>query len=341
MKMKKIATKFSAIVLMGLALTSCNKKTNTAPEADKEFQSAIDAAAAQMIVTDIDMMVAQASESAYISFYMHNPATAGSNTVTVYRDTTSKINTLTFNNAKGADGKTRNGSITINYTGTTGATAYIRNPGHIANVTFTGYSVNNYIVKNGSTFKVTNTTPAGYTRSITPMTWKIEGELYMADLTAVGAKDMSWKGTLNKTLTNSTSYSVHPSANLPLVWTTTNNAVKSTAVNAIVAYTGTITGITSGDVGTNPPATGVGAGTSYSFSIVDDKPLTRNFGCSPDYYINPGHHPIVGGKVIFHTGAADKANRTLYFGDESNTAGCDNSGIVVINGISYNVDFRE
>jgi hypothetical protein len=344
MKMKKIATKFSAIVLMAVALTSCNKKTNTPPEADKEVQSAIDASAAQMIATDIDMMVAQASEYASMSFYSHI-AGSGSNTVTVFRDTTNKINTLTFNNAKCADGKTRDGIITINYVGTTGATAYIRNPGHVSNVTFTGYKVNNYIVKNGSTFKVTNTTAAGYTRSLTPMTWKIEGELYMADLTAVGVKDISWKGTLNKTLTNSTSFSVHPSASLPIVWTSTNNAVRANAINAIVAYTGTITGLTSADVGTNPPATGFGAGASYTFAIDADKPMTRNFGCSPNFMPNYGdksqHHPLVGGKVKFHTGAADKAERVIYFGDQENVMGCDNSGIVIINGVSYNVDFRE
>lgn len=337
--MKKIATKFSAIVLMAVALTSCNKKTNTPPEADKEVQSAIDASAAQMIATDIDMMVALASENASMTFYSHI-AGSGSNTVTVFRDTTNKINTLTFNNAKCADGKTRDGMITINYVGTTGATAYVRNPGHVANVSFTAYKVNNYIVKDYSTFKVTNTTPAGYTRSLTPLTWKIEGDLAMADLNAVGVKDISWKGTLNKTLTNSTSFSVHPSASLPIVWTTTNNAVKATAVNGIVAYTGTITGVTDGNAVSAPAA-----GTSYTFAIDADKPMTRNFGCSPNYMPNYGdrsqHHPLVGGKVKFHTGAADKADRVLYFGDQENVMGCDNSGIVIINGVSYNVDFKE
>lgn len=328
MKMKKIATKFSAVVLMAVALTSCNKKTNEAPEADKEFQSAIDASAATMIATDIDMIVSQASEYAYLASYRQSTV-SGSGVVSVVRDTTNKQNTITFINAKCVDGKVRNGVISINYTGTTPAQLYMRNPGHVSNVTFSNYSVNQYkIAGTGSSMKITNTTPAGYTRSVTPITWKLEGELLIIDTTKSKTDvDIKWQGPLVKTLTNSTSNTVHPASNLPLVWTTTNTAVRPAAVNALISYEGEVKGFTNKNE-------------NYTFKIMDDMKLTRDFGCSPDYYINPEFHPFIKGKVVFKTGGDDKATRYLYFGDEKNQSYCDNSGIININSVSYNIDFK-
>jgi hypothetical protein len=328
MKMKKIATKFSAVVLMAVALTSCNKKTNTAPEADKEFQSAIDAVAATMIATDIDMIVSQASEYAYLASYRQSTV-SGSGIVNVNRDTTNKLNTITFINAMCVDGKVRNGVISINYTGTTPAQLYIRNPGHVSNVTFSNYSVNQYkIAGGGSSLKITNTTAAGYSRSVTPITWKLEGELLIIDTTKSASDiDIKWQGPLVKTLTNSNSNTVHPATNLPLVWTTTNTALKGNAINAMISYEGVVKGVTNKDV-------------SYTLKIMDDMKLMRNFGCSPDFYINPEFHPFVQGKVMFNTGGEDKSTRYVYFGDEKNNPFCDNSGIININSVSYNVDFK-
>lgn len=347
--MKKIATKFSAIALMALALTSCNKKANVAPEADKEFQSAIDASAATQIVTDVDMLVALASEYSYVAFYS-NFTGAGSNTVTVRRDTAANINTIIYNNAKCLDGAVRNGTVTINYatcstgTATSGGQQYIRNPYHMSKVTFASYSVGKFRVKDSSTITVKNTTPAGYTRTLTPLTWNISGTLYLADTTDNSNSrraDIKWVGNLNKTLTNSTtSSSVHPSPLLPIRWitgnygvqtntaSTSNNAINPNGVNGIVKYSGSATGFTSKSDNSS---------SDFVYTIQTDKELFRDFGCSPDYFINPEQHPIKSGVVEFKTG--DKAIRTLYYGDEKNIGYCDNSGVIYINGISYNVDF--
>jgi hypothetical protein len=347
MKMKKFATKFSAVALIALALTSCKKTPNEAPVADTEFKSSIDAAAATMIVTDIDMMVAQASERSYMFFYSTYSATTN-NTCTVIRDTTNKVNTLIFNNARGADGVVRNGTVTISYTACSTGTitapgqVYIRNPNHMSQVTFNNFSVGKYFVDNFSSIVVKNTTPAGYTRSITPLSWSISGTLKLADTTDNAANkniDVTWVGQYTKVLTNSTSNTIHPATSLPLNWITgqpgvqtgtvnsSNNAVNPNGKNGIVKYTGKATGITD-------------AGTTYEFNIENTNPLYRDFGCSPDYYISPEQHPISKGKVTFKTG--DKAVRTIYFGDQQDLVGyCDNSGIVYINGISYNVDFNK
>ncbi len=346
MKMKKFATKFSAVALIALALTSCKKTPNEAPVADTEFQSSIDASAASMIVTDIDMMVAQASERSYMFFYSTYGATTN-NTCTVLRDTTNKVNILTFNNARGADGVVRNGVITINYqtcstgTATAPGQVYIRNPYHQSVVSFVNYSVGKFVVANTSSIVVKNTTPAGYTRSVTPLSWSISGLLKLADTTDNGANhadDITWEGQFSKTLTNSTSNTIHPATTLPINWITgqpgiqtgtvnsSNNAINPNGKNGIVKYTGSAKGLTKS------------ASTSYSYTIENTNPLYRDFGCSPDYYISPEQHPITKGKVTFKTG--DKAVRTIYYGDQKDVVGyCDNSGIVYINGVSYNVDF--
>ncbi len=343
--MKKFATKFSAVALIALALTSCKKTPNEAPEADTDFQSSVEASAATMIVTDIDMMVALASERSYMFFYSTFNAT-NSNTCTVIRDTTNKVNTLVFNNARGADGVVRNGTVTISYTACSTGTAtgagqvYIRNPNHMSQVTFNNFSVGKFFVDNYSSIVVKNTTQAGYTRSITPLSWSISGTLKLADTTTNGTNhniDITWVGSYAKTLTNSTSNTIHPSTTLPLNWITgqpgiqtttlltSNNSINPSGKNGIVKYTGKSTGITTG-------------GVAYEFNIENTNPLYRDFGCSPDYYISPEQHPINKGKVTFKTGT--KAVRTLYFADQQDVvAYCDNSGIVYINGISYNVDF--
>ncbi|MGE0568772.1 MAG: hypothetical protein AB7O73_12540 [Bacteroidia bacterium] len=319
--MKKIATKFSVVALLAVALTSCNKKTNDPPEADKEFNSAVEASVANFIATDIEQMVSQASEYSYIQFYT-TAGFMGSNSLN--RDTVSKVNTLTFNQSTGVDGVYRNGVVTVNYQGTTGSTAYMRNPGHISNVTFNNFTVGKYVIDNSSNLKLTNTTAAGYSRSVTPLTWKIEGTLKLKDTTD-GNTEVTWTGSLNKTLVNSTSNTIHPSASLPLVWTTTNNAVKSDAINAIVKYTGETSGTSKN-------------GSTYMYKIDDERPVHRYFGCSPDYYINPEQHPFSKGKVIFTTG--DKSVRFVYYGDQDDNMTCDNSTVVIIEGVSYKVDLK-
>ncbi len=350
MKMKKFATKFSAVALVALALTSCKKTANTPPEQDKEFQSSIDASAATSIAFDIDMMVAQSSEYANMQFYEESSSTTN-NTVTVNDLPASKMRYIYFNKARCLDGVVRNGTIVINYqecsTGTLTAPGqeFIRNPTHKSVVTFINFSVGKYVVKSSaapndsSIITIKNTTPAGYTRSVTPLSWSIAGHLYLADTTdAAGSKsaDIHWDGQFTKTLTNSTSSTIHPSATLPIKWITgvagiptsstqvsSNKALNPNGINGIIKYTGSAKGfVPAGD---------------FKYDVVSTNPLYRDFGCSPDFYISPEQHPINRGKASFKIG--DKSTRMIYYGDQQDNPYCDNSGIVYINSISYNIDF--
>lgn len=348
MIMKKFATKFSAVALIALAFASCKKTPNEPPVQDKEFQSSIDASAATLIATDIDMMVAQASERPYMFFYSTYNATTN-NTCTVIRDTTGKKNTLIFNNARGADGMVRNGTITVQYTACSTGTVtapgqlYIRNPNHMSQVIFDNFSVGKFRLDNSSYMTIKNTTQAGYSRSVTPLSWSIAGTLKFADTTNGGGNntiDMTWEGQFVKTLTNSTSNTIHPGTTLPINWitglpgiqtgtaNTSNNSINKSGKNGIVSYKGSAKGFTTVD----------SKQTTYEFKILDTNPLYRDFGCSPDYYISPEQHPINRGKVLFKTG--ELSARTLYFADQTDeVVQCDNSGIVYINSISYNIDF--
>lgn len=349
--MKKFATKFSAVALIALALTSCKKTPNTPPEQDTETQSSVDATAAMNIAFDIDMMVAQSSEYLNMQFY-EEASSVGNNTVTVNDLPASKMRYIYFNNVRCMDGVVRNGTVVVDYTqcstGTLTAPGqeFIRNPTHKSVVTFVNFSVGKYRVKSSATpndssiITIKNTTPPGYTRSVTPLSWNISGTLYLADTTDNGGSktaDIYWNGNFNKTLTNSTSNTIHPSATLPIKWitgvagiptsstqTSSNHALNANGINGIVKYTGSAKGF-------------VPAG-SFEYNVVSTNPLYRDFGCSPDFYINPEQHPVNKGKASFKIG--DKSQRMLYYGDQQDNAYCDNSGIIYINSISYNIDFK-
>jgi hypothetical protein len=350
MKIKKFATKFSAVALIALALTSCKKTPDTPPEQDKEFQSSVDATIATNIAFDIDMMVAQSSEYAYMQFY-EEMGTSVTNTVTVNDLTASKMRYIYFNNAKCLDGVVRNGTVVIDYTmcRTNTATAngqeFIRNPDHKAVVTFINFSVGKYKVKSSgsptdsSRLVIVNTTQPGYTKTITPLSWNISGNLYLADTTDNGGSakaDIYWNGNFNKTLTNSTSPTIQVQTTQPIKWITgvsgiptnstqisSNHAINPNGINGIVKYTGSAKGfVSAGD---------------FEYNVVSTNPLYRDFGCSPDFYINPEQHPINKGKASFSIGGK---SRMIYYGDQQDNAYCDNSGIVYINSLSYNVDFK-
>ncbi len=107
----------------------------------------------------------------------------------------------------------------------------------------------------------------------------------------------------------------------------------------IVNYTGKVTGTTSGNV-------------PFELSINPYFPVTRDFMCYPSEIggietISPlktwknEFHPFISGKIDFKTGT--KYPREIFLGNEGvegSLMQCDNSGIVLIKGNSYVVDFN-
>ena len=101
-------------------------------------------------------------------------------------------------------------------------------------------------------------------------------------------------------------------------------------------------------------------GNNFKMEIYNSNPLTRDFTCSPEpvlsMSLNSGSgrmvavtnqfHPFIKGVASFtvtdqNTGK-DKYPRQVYYGNEDtpqNPLQCDNSGVVLIKGNIYKVDF--
>jgi hypothetical protein len=100
----------------------------------------------------------------------------------------------------------------------------------------------------------------------------------------------------------------------------------------------------------------------FKMTIDANTPLVRDFLCSSDPVSNvtssgaagsttisiakEEHHPFIKGIASFTTGtpAQNLYPRQIYFGNEGNpdtAPQCDNTGEVLIKGISYKVNFRK
>lgn len=344
MKMKKITLGFSLLIAAGLFVVSCNKKTNTEPEQDMEFNSSRDAAYANSVVADLDIIVSYLGENLLSSsFFQVAPGSAGS--ITTNRDTVNKILSVTYSGSVTCrDGKKRNGSITVDYSGsnnTYGAKFY-RDAGFKAVVNLNGYWVDGIFVDDiTAPFVIRNNVAFGYNPANTNLSWDIDGYFLLKEETFAtdSSKNIIWKGKLTKTLKNTNVASVFNSSKLnPINWVSFS-ATGTPTSGAMCAYTGTVTGVTSRVV-------------SYTFVSPDDKPLTIDFACAPDKILGvtttpsvlPVYsqwHPFIGGVASFTTlGAGTTYPRVIDFGNEGANP-CDNSGIVTIKGISYNIDFRK
>src|SRR5688572_21784595 len=116
-KMKKITLGFSVLALAMLFAVSCKKKEpNVEPVADMETQTAIDAAWATYVITDIDQICAFMGEDQLLKhFYTPDLSVSNSGTISAIRDTTAKALVMGFNKTKCIDGRLREGSVFMYY----------------------------------------------------------------------------------------------------------------------------------------------------------------------------------------------------------------------------------
>ncbi|MDI1353551.1 MAG: hypothetical protein PSX36_01445 [bacterium] len=326
---------------MVLSLSSCNyfnKKPSPAqaPVADKEFQSSIDATFATLLVSDIEMIGSFTGEGIeYPNFYNQSPAsyvTSTQGTLTPITDIASKYHFTAFNRTLCYDGHMRDGTVNLRYENSTQHANYYRDYGFYGEITLSDYKVDGWLIRtvpNGAPCKVYNQlNGANYDPTQTKLSWSIEGSFEFIHPTDP-SRNMTWSGKLTKTLANSTDRNVFdPSKQKAINWPMGR-----------VEYTGWATGLTSGNV-------------PYTFSIYNRLPLTRDFNCFPNKIggvQNPGSvvwnsesHPFIKGMVEFKT--ADLYPRQIYYGNEGDPSlppQCDNSGEVLIKGITYKVDFME
>lgn len=318
--MKKITLGFSILAIAATLFTGCNKKTNPEPIADKEFQSSVDVSYANSIVTEIDMICGFLGETAFPKFFVNAP---GSPTVTINNST--NLYSITWpTNTKCMDGKTRTGSISLAVAPSTIGINYYRDANFTSTVTLNNYHVDGWKVLDSVALVIKNNNTNFFAYDIDKLTWTMSGIVKLVS-DSLPAKTMVWDGSVTKHLVSATK----PSSITAISWT-----------NAVVSYDGSFKGYTPGEV-------------AYTYSINPEKPLIRNFTCSPDKVLgvsttptvsvlNSEFHPFIDGVASFTT--ASLYPRSINYGTDeygSIVTPCDNSGSVTIKGISYKIDFKK
>jgi hypothetical protein len=337
MKMKNFNLGITALfAASALFFTSCKKETNVVPEPDVEFESSVDAAYANSLATEIDITAGYVGENQYLSsFFATN--SGSTKTITVVPDTLNKRYIVTYNQAQCTDGKYRDGQVVFNYSLSVGPNnpRYYRSENIKYQVTFSNFQVDSFKIVNSTNMPLTiqNITPINYNPTTTNLTWTIEGKLKMKRVSD-STKFMTWEGKLTKVLKNTNEAAVfNPGKLAPINWAVYNNTVN---IGAMVEYSGTISGL-------------VSSSTTYKMEIKDGKAFARNFKCAPDKVFTiattpsiavvPSEwHPFVKGEATLTIGGKEEP-RTLELGDD--TAPCDNSGLVSVKGISYQVNFKK
>lgn len=333
-----------AIATLSLFLTACPKTKNVVPPVDDETESSVQATYMNYLVSDIEMLASfmgEASETEH--FYV--PVSGDLAHPVPVLGPEGGTRTVGYNHMLCKDGRMRHGTIYLEYVVAPeypNAT-YMHAYKFYGVVKFSDYTVDDYKINintdDGGYFTITNALPTEtYSPRSTNLTWNIDGKLKFTHLTDP-RKNMTWEGHWVKTLNNTSNNLVVISPTVAINW-----------YNAEVNYKGTT-------MGTVPVTNKDGEIQNKSFSMKfnPEYPLTRNFQCSPDPIagvqtngnngmsaVGSEHHPFVKGIASFTIG--DAYPREIYYGNEGQkdvlpTKQCDNSGEVLIKGVSYRVDF--
>mgnify|MGYP000965601897 CR=1 FL=1 len=356
MKMKRVILGFSTLAFSAMFVLSCKPTANVEPQEDTEVQSALDAAWATQVVTDIEQMCAFMGENlGDRSFYNPTPdsydATTATGSITLTRDLSEKNLNIAFNKTKCNDGNFREGTIFMRYgpdpkynQNANPNSVYYRDFGFVGRVTLSEYKVNGWKIetesydgiRGGPALIYNMVEKDDYDPAVTKLKWRLVGKFIFNHPSGDASKNIIWDGDIMKTLTNSTDKTVFNA-------TKTKKDVAITWSLGVVSYEGSVKGVTEGNV-------------AYTATLSATKPLTRDFTCFSDKVgsiaLNSGsitvrpleYHPFTQGICSFKTGT--KYVRQVYFGvegsdDASAVAPCDNAGEVLIKGISFKVDFRK
>ena len=368
-RMNNLYKVFSGLVIFALGSIlafSCAKPNETTQEADTETQSSVDIAWAVHILSDIDMIASFYGENnLYKSFY--NPAPdsdPATGTLVATRDG-GRV-TMSFANApnitKCLDGASRSGEIWLYYQNGYNSdpnAKYFHDPNFVGVISGPGYEINNYRVEfpdanTGDQLRMYTQMKTGYT-NLGPLSWKIYGDIKIIKKDNpniyIELKCPAPNGLI-KTLTPAPGktadslLTIKGSTISPINWK-----------NGIITYNGTLKGTYH-----NPGSKHDNK--SFELNIKSESdgsayknfPIQRDLTCYSDkiYTVAPTattgifktyfkeYHPFINGIATLTLGAC--ANNTceiypreIHFGDGS----CDNTGKVVIRGITYEVNFRE
>ena len=296
MKINRIALSFMVLGLTAL-IFSCKKPNNTAPDADTETESAVDASWATFAITDVEQIGAFLAENQLQThFYRDIPGSFNSanstGSLTVTRDTNSRNVNIAFNKTWCYDGRYREGTLFMfynydadyskKYVTTANPNArYAHDNAFIGKISFSNYRVDNWQIDidqdkpHGMDYAVmVNLMPPNYVAKTTPIQWRFVGDFLFTHPTDP-SKNMKVSVDLVKTLLNSGD--IYPQTRGTYInWsnfvpTVPNSTVApSVATTAgLVAYTGTVSGNT-----TN--------GKKFRMVIDEKNPMIRDFTCYAD-----------------------------------------------------------
>lgn len=262
---------FSLLVLAtSLTVVSCKKDKKE--EQDTETTAASDNSYSENAANDIMLIGNQAMDNANNTLTSYKlvkpedePFLLSCASVTV--DTVLKKVTVTFNNTVCNDGRTRNGSLTYDYSQSTNGAKRYRSPGFKCVVTSNNYSVDgNAITINSKTIQ--NTTPVGFNPQTTNLTWTINANI---SVTKSNGGIVTWNCTRYKTLLNTSDPAVYTNDLSPIAWS-----------KARIGLTGNASGVTA-------------QGNNYTANITSQ--LVRDFSCAPGAYAH--RHPFIQGVLQF------------------------------------------
>jgi hypothetical protein len=301
-----IKSAFAATIMLALTVSACKKNSttpaSTPPAGNEETTSSADNANSEHISTDLTQIVAEASDgsSAGLSSYRMDESGAVllTSCATVTRDTLNKKITITFSGSSPCmDGRTRSGSIMVNYFASAPGAIHYRDPGFSCAVSSANYVVDGNQV-NIINKVVTNTTIPGFNPATTALSWTVNAHL---SIVKSGGGTIDYSCTHIKKLINTADTTVYHGASRAISW-----------MKARIGITGTETGTTTTNV-------------SYNSTITSM--LIRDYGsCS----IN-GRHPIIQGTIQFTP--SGHPIRTIDYGNGS----CDNTATVTVNGITVTI----
>lgn len=340
--MKKITLSFSILAVSAMFFIGCKKKvTPEAPVADTELQSSIDVSYALFSFLDAEQIGSFISDNSDPKFYY--PAAGATGTVFPVADTSFPTISFGFNQTACLDGRFRDGTVnvirvvdrTLNPLANANS-RYYRSVGYSERLALLGYVVDGWRIvtvnadgiEDGQNVIVTNAlTSDNYSPATTNLSWNIRGNFKMKK----GNDSMFCKIDLLKTLVNSSTPSVFA----------VNKASSINWPKATVSYSGKASGTTVN-------------GAKFTLEVGTDNPIKRDFTCTPNIVTSVAttatvgvvsqksseYHPFINGIASFTT-AALYPRQIYYGGSETDAQGqCDNSGAILIKGISYPVDFR-
>lgn len=350
----------AAVLALALVSPGCKKKEpNVEPVADTETQTAVDAMWATYAITDVDQLCGFMGEDQFTeNFYIPAAASDGPN-YQVVRDTSGKQKAVTWRNGPilCKDGRKREGSVFMYYKkdpisnpDANANSRYYRDFGFVGNIAFQDFKVDGWQINlfdpAARAYVYNKMTTDKYDPTTTRLTWLIAGKFLIQHPTDA-SKNIVWEGQLYKVLTNSTDKDIFPVTKQGQIrWVRPD---LKPAKAALIEYY------------TEKPITGqVGAGQPFAMTIDVKTPLTRDFLCSGDPVaaVTPTvtssgteylpvieeHHPFIKGIASFTVGSPAKYPRQIYAGNEATpdqANQCDNTGVVMIKGNSYPVNFRK